>query len=611
MLKPQPRPAARALSVSQLFERQAARTPDAVAVEGRGRRFSYRDLDAGANRVAHALRREGLGREDLVGVALRRSPELVCALLGIWKAGCAYVPLDPAYPVERLSFMIRDSGIALLLSDGSVDGAGTRTLRAGEGWIETLPDGGDMPAPCPAAADLAYVMYTSGSTGRPKGAMITHAGLANYLCWAVDAYGLEPGGSVPVHSPLSFDLTVTSLYAPLLAGAGIELLDEGEGVDALIAALRARPRSMVKLTPSHLELLNQELGPGELAGLTNVLVIGGEQLAAEQIAPWRRQAPATRLFNEYGPTETVVGCCVHEVGPDDPRQGPIAIGKPVANMRMHVVDNSLRPLPVGVAGELCIGGVGVARGYLNRPDLTGQRFIPDPFSQRPDARLYRSGDTVRWNGVVFEYLGRTDDQVKIRGHRVEPGEVEAALGSHPKVRSCAVLACEGGAGAELVGFAVPRQGESPTPPALLEFLRGRLPAWLVPVRCLVIDALPLTPNGKVDRGALRAMAAAGPAPGAAVPARNAGEVLVLDAFRAVFGREDIGVFDDFFDIGGRSLMAVRLMAALRAATGLELPLRSLYEHATPARLAEAIEALRWSGIGVAGADATGRTQASF
>lgn len=612
--------------VHRLFERQAAKTPDAVAVVGDGRRLTYRQVNERANQLARHLRRQHPFPEELVGVALARTPLMVVALLGVWKAGCAYVPLDPAYPADRLAFMTRDAGLRLLLSDetsrGPFDGIGTGIRMLGldsgspfEG--EPVDDLGFG-----KAGDLAYVMYTSGSTGQPKGVMIAHRGLVNYLCWAIDAYRIEAGGSVPVHSSLSFDLTVTSLYAPLLAGAQIELLREEENAQALLAALRARRRALVKITPAHLELLGHELRPEEMADAADVFVIGGENLMAERLAVWRENAPATRLINEYGPTEATVGCCIHEVDAGDAGHGSVPIGRPIAAMRLHVLDSLLRAVPPGTPGELYIGGPGVALGYLNRPELTRERFLPDPFSGEAGVRLYRTGDLARYRADgILEYLGRLDEQVKIRGYRIELGEVEHALAGHPDIRACAALAHEAAGGSELVAFAVARPGVALSGEMLAEFMRLRLPAYAVPSRWMLLDAMPLNPNGKVDKAALKAMAdtilASPSEPAVAVPApRTATEAMVAKVFREIFQR-DVGMFENFFDIGGHSMTAVRLMAALRAAAGINLPLRNLYERPTIAGLAELLEALLWSRDARGGATAppgeadAARTQISF
>ncbi len=454
--------------VHSLFERQAARTPDAVAVAHEQRAITYRELDERANRLAHHLRARGVGPDVLVGVCLERCIDLVVALLGTWKAGGAYVPLDPAYPKDRLAFMAEDAGVRVLLTQekwrGRFDSQDGKLVHLDSAWPLVARESAQPPAATGDPSSLAYVMYTSGSTGRPKGAMIEHRGLANYLLWAIQEYGVREGESVPVHSSISFDLTVTSLYPALLAGGTIELLPDDVAAQSLLDALRRQKgRGLVKITPAHLDLLSQQLRPEEAAGLARVFVIGGENLTAESLRFWRTYAPDTRLINEYGPTETVVGCCIHEVQPGDPDHGSVPIGKAIANMRMHVLNEDLQPIAPGLVGEIYIGGVGVARGYLNRAELSAQRFIADPFSDEPGARLYRTGDLARARpDGVLEYLGRIDDQVKVRGYRIELGEIEQALAAHPDVQACAVIAREAAAGErQLAGYVVARSGASP------------------------------------------------------------------------------------------------------------------------------------------------------
>ena len=567
-------------AVHHWFEQQAARTPDLPALLFREGILSYRQLNERANQVAHALMRRGIGPETLVGVCLRRSPELIAALLGVWKAGAAYVPLDPDYPAERLSFMVSDSRMRLLISDAA-SGFSVETLKlkdiAGEGT-------GDPGVPV-KPENLAYVMYTSGSTGKPKGAMIEHGGLSNYVRWAIEAYGVREGDAVPMHSSISFDLTVTSLYPPLAVGARVELLPEDQGAQSLCDALRERGGyALVKITPAHLEILSSQLAPREAAGRTRVFVIGGENLSAESLAFWRDHAPATRLVNEYGPTETVVGCSVYEVKPDDPRNGPVPIGSAIANTALHVID-----------GELYVGGAGVGRGYLNRPELSAERFVPDRFSGRPGARLYRTGDLARWRADgVLEYLGRTDHQVKIRGYRIELGEIEAALAGHPEVQSCAVIAREDEPGhRQLVGYAVPRAGQAPVAAALEEFLRQRLPEHMVPEHFVLLPRFPLTPNGKIDRKALpepqRACAAE---EGLAAPATPT-ERAVAEIWAGLLNMEKIGVDQDLFDLGAHSLMAVRAVAQIRERFLVDVQLRNLFERPTVAGLAELIDGMSW------------------
>ncbi len=586
---------ARAPCVHHLFEQQVARTPDAVAVVFEDRRLSYRELDARANQVAHFLRASGAGPESLVGVCLERRPELVIALLGVWKAGAAYVPLDPAYPRDRLAFMVEDAGIRALLTERKCHAlfasASLHAVCLDDEWASTFAgEPTESPDASADPASLAYVMYTSGSTGKPKGAMILHGGLVNYLTWAIEAYGVHAGGSVPVHSSIAFDLTVTSLYPALLAGAHVELLTEQAGAQHLLAALRRTPRSVVKITPAHLDVLTQQLRPDELAGLTNVFVIGGENLPAESLTAWREHAPATRLINEYGPTETVVGCCIHEVIEGDPYGGPVPIGLPIARTELYVLDEQRKRVATGVMGELYIGGAGVARGYLNRPDLTRERFLDDPFSGRPGARLYKTGDLARQReDGVFEFFGRVDDQVKVRGYRIELGEIEAAIAGHPAVQSCAVLAREDTPGNKrLVGYVVARTGASETPTSadLQAFVAKNLPEYMVPAHVIFLPSLPLTVNGKVDRKSLPAPSEASATSGHDVKApRTDTERKIAAIWCKLLKVEAVGVDVDFFDLGGHSLLAIKALAQMRDVLGVDLPPQTLFEHSTVEALA--------------------------
>ena len=584
--------------VHQLFEQQVERSPDAVVFKDR--RLTYRELNQRANQVAHFLRKQGVGPDTLVGVSLERTPELVVGLLGVWKAGGAYVPLDTAYPQERLSFMVQDAGIRMLLTeekckhlfpschDKAVCLDSDWSVMARESTQNPIAGAGALPS------NLAYVMYTSGSTGQPKGAMIVHSGLVNYLWWAIKAYGVEAGGSVPVHTSVSFDLTVTSLYPALLAGGQAELIPEDVAAQNLLAALRrGKNRNLVKITPAHLDLLGQQLDPREVAGMTKMFVIGGENLVAESLQLWREFAPDTHLVNEYGPTETVVGCCVHEVRPDDPRNGSMPIGRPIANTELYVLDSEMQPVGVGVMGELYIGGAGVARGYHNRPELTRERFLPDPFSGRPEARLYKTGDLARYRtDGILEYLGRVDNQVKVRGYRIELGEIEAVLAGHPTVQSCAVLAREDTPGnKQLVGYVVPRPGQSPAIEDLQDFVKLRLPEYMAPGQFVFLEAFPLTNNGKVDRKALPAPMAVTSAAGdqaASTPTEHA----LTRIWQRVLQRDHVGTRDDFFDVGGHSLLVLSMMSEIKQTLGVDLPLASVLQNTTIETLAVAIDGLR-------------------
>jgi amino acid adenylation domain-containing protein len=587
--------------VHQLFEEQADLHPDAIAVVGGAKCLTYGELNERANQVAHFLRKQGIGPDVLVGVCLERTPEMVVALLGVLKSGGAYVPLDPSYPEERLSFMVDDAAVRVLLTEDRCrrlfPAQGEKLVCLDADWPLIAGENSSNPDTGVTPENLAYVMYTSGSTGKPKGAMILHRGLVNYLCWAIRHYGVQPGGTVPVHSSISFDLTVTSLYPALLSGGQVELLPEDIGAQNLLAALRRKKdRNLVKITPAHLEALSLQLSPEEVAGMTRVFVIGGENLPAESLRLWRNSAPATRLINEYGPTETVVGCCVHEVKPEDPQNGSVPIGRPIANTQLYILDENLDPVPLGEMGELYIGGTGVARGYLNRPDLTRERFLPDPFLDQNGvsaerARMYRTGDLARYreDGVI-EYLGRIDNQVKIRGYRIELGEIEAVLAGSPQVQSCAVLAREDTPGEkQLVGYLVSPDGSRPATEELQGYLKDKLPEYMIPSKFVHLALFPLTHNGKIDRKALPAPANEEATSDAhSAPPRNATEEALTAIWKDMFKIESVGIHDDFFDLGGHSLMAIRLMSRIRTGLGADLPVLALFENPTIAGLAESI-----------------------
>jgi amino acid adenylation domain-containing protein len=584
----------------ELFEQQVVRDPGAVAIIFGERQLSYHELNERANKVAHYLRRLGVGPDVLVGVCLERSPEMVVALLAVWKAGGAYVPLDPAYPPERLTFMIDDAQTLVLLTEEKCrrlfsSWPGGKTIYVDSDWPRLGQGIGENPAPIARPSNLAYVMYTSGSTGKPKGAMIQHSGLVNYLWWAIRTYRVEAGRSVPVHTSVSFDLTVTSLYTPLLAGGTVELLPEGIGAQNLLAALlRAGDRSLVKITPAHLQLLSQQLTPEQATGMSRVLVIGGENLLAENLRLWRDLSPETRLINEYGPTETVVGCSIHEVQPANPHLGTISIGRPIANTQLYVLDSTMQPVLPGVMGELYIGGAGVALGYLNRPELTAERFVSDPFSGTAGARLFRTGDLAyyRSNGML-ECLGRADDQVKIRGYRIELGEIEAVLAGQPKVRSCVVLAREDVPGPkQLVGYVVPRDdSDIPSTTDLGAFLKKELPEYMVPTKFVYLEALPLTPNGKIDRKALPPPSRETSNGGAGGAPRTETENAIAAIWSELLRADGIGIHDDFFDLGGDSMTAVGLLAQLHKVFGVDVELASLFDRPTIAGVAAFIDLL--------------------
>ncbi|MEU0677204.1 amino acid adenylation domain-containing protein [Streptomyces sp. NPDC006172] len=583
---------------SPLHERvgeQAARTPDLVAVDDGRRRLDYAGLWDLSGRVAGRLAALGAGPGTAVAVSVERSVLLPVALLGVLRSGARYVPVDPGYPAERIGHMLSDSGARLLIaSDGP---AGTPPV-SGPVRVLDVADLVDDRTAAPEAAsvpvhaeDLAYVLYTSGSTGRPKGVMVPHRALANFTHDMVRRLGTGPGDIVAAVTTASFDIAVLELLVPLTCGARVRVVDRETARDGRLLAkeLDSAGVTVVQATPATWHQL-MEAGwesPGVRA------LCGGEALPTALAARMRSALGA--VWNVYGPTETTVWSTAHRLSPEDP-DGPAPIGAALANTRLYVLDERLRPLPVGVFGELYIGGDGVARGYHGRPALTAERFVADPFDE--GGRLYRTGDLVRrLPDGGLEYRGRADGQVKVRGHRIELGEIEAALARRPEVAAAAAAVHGSGVDAVLVGYVVWRDGDG-DPAALRNFLREELPAPMVPGVLTALERLPLTPNGKLDRRALPA-----PAPGAdrtgdapRVAPRDAAELRMARLWEAVLGTGPVGVGDDFFALGGHSLKAFELMTAVRAEFGVELPLNLIFRRPTVELLCEALpEAVAASG----------------
>ncbi|MEW5926734.1 MAG: amino acid adenylation domain-containing protein [Gemmatimonadota bacterium] len=584
--------------IHQLFEEQAERTPDARAVLFQDRSLTYRELDGRAGRLARRLRRLGVGPEVRVGLCLERGPELMVAILGVLKAGGAYVPVDPAHPAERIGYVLEDSAVAVLLTQEKLSGrlpvpAGVAVMELDAAWADDA-DGGEPPASGVTSENLAYVIYTSGSTGRPKGVAMHHRGVCNYIHWGIRAYGADRGNGAPVFSSMAVDLTITNLL-PLFAGLPVRLLPEENAMEALAETLRAEPGfGLIKITPVHLSLLNPLLTPEQARGAAHTLVVGADFLNAEPTVFWQDNAPGVRLMNEYGPTETVVGCSAYTLPGGVHRAGPVPVGGPIQNLTFFVLDAHLQPVPVGLPGELYIGGAGVARGYLGRPGLSAEKFVPDPFAGG-GARMYRTGDRARWlpdgNLVI---MGRTDNQVKIRGYRVELGEVEAALRSHQAVSACLATMREDRPGdRQLVAYVV---GDADAG-TLREHLRRSLPEHMVPGAFVRLKSLPETPTGKLDLRALPAPEHR-PAEERYAAPRTPVEELLAEIWAEVLGVERVGVQDTFFELGGHSLLATRVVSRVRGVFSVELPMRALLESPTVAGLAERVEALRLAGAPV-------------
>ncbi|AUX48181.1 peptide synthetase [Sorangium cellulosum] len=580
--------------VHELFEAQAERTPEATAVLFGERRLSYRELNARANRVAHALRRRGVGPDVLVAVAAERSVELVVGLLGILKAGGAYVPIDPEYPADRIAFMLSDAAASVLLSQWPVasrlpaHGAEVLCLDADRAKIDREP--ATNPAVAVSADNLAYTIYTSGSTGRPKGAGNSHRGLLNRLQWMQERYGLTPEDRVLQKTPFSFDVSVWEFFWPLMTGAGLVVSRPGDHRDGerLVELITRHDVTTLHFVPPMLQAFLETPGVASCRSVRRILC-SGEALPAELTRRCFERLAHAELHNLYGPTEASIDVSSWACQRGD-NSASVPIGHPIANTQLYLLDRHGQPVPAGVAGELYIGGIGLARGYHRRPDLTAERFVPDPFGSAPGGRLYRTGDLARHrpDGAI-EFLGRLDHQVKIRGLRIELGEIEARLLQHPGVGEAVVLARdEAHGGKRLVAYVAGKGGAALEPGALRDWLAQALPAYMVPAPILVLERLPLSPNGKVDRRALPAPEQVEAPARATTPPRTDLERAIAAIWRDVLSVPQVGVHDNFFDLGGHSLLLAKVHGRLREELDRALPMLVLFQHPTIASLAGAL-----------------------
>ncbi len=576
-------------TVVELFQEQARRHPDAVAWSGDEWTLTYAELADRSNRLARHLRRLGLGPEDLVGIYLERTAEVPVALLGVLKSGAGYLPLDLAHPADRRAFMLEDAGSPLVLTQERLVAELPETVRTvflDTRWDEIARESGEELPAVASPEHRAYVIYTSGSTGRPKGVEIPHRALLNFLHAMRRLYPVGPGSVMPAITTIAFDLSVPELYLPMTGGGTTPLLTRETAADGLqlARALDATGATVLQATPATYRQLLETGWPGK----RDLLMLCGAEALSRDLAD-RLLPIGAGFWNFYGPTETTVWSTAWRVE----SEGPISIGRPIANTRVYLLDRGFAPVPLGAIGELCIGGSGMARGYFRRPELTADRFIPDPLSGEPGARLYRTGDLARWlAGGLLEYLGRLDHQVKLRGFRIELGEIEAALRAHPMVSEAVVLLREDRAGdPRLTAYLglVPG-GEAPDSADLRRFLRESLPDYMVPGAFVALPALPRNANGKVDR---KALAQIRPEPGsgpASDTERVAPRTLVEERLAAIWTQvlevEEVGVFDDFFDRGGHSLLATQLVMRLRDAFGQELPVRTIFQAPTIAAQAE-------------------------
>ncbi|HEY1388132.1 MAG TPA: amino acid adenylation domain-containing protein, partial [Ktedonobacterales bacterium] len=591
-------------SVHELFEEQTALRPEAVAIRDEGREITYTELNADANRLAQLLRKYDVGPDVTVGICLERSREFVIAVLAVLKAGGAYVPLDPSHPPARLGFMLDDSHAVVVLTRHSLqeklapwlDGSGTEIvcLDDEQTQLSSMP-GANLP--CTTTGEsLAYVIYTSGSTGEPKGVAVTHRNILR-LAMNTDYVQLGPDDVMAHLSNCSFDAATFEIWGALLAGACLVVIPREVALspEALCALLRGERISAIFLTTA---LFNQVVAavPDAFHTVSHVL-FGGEAVDPRSVRLALEHGPPQRLLHVYGPTETTTFATWHLVTEVAPSATTIPIGRPIANTTVYVLDRHHQPVPIGVPGELYVGGDGIARGYLNRPELTAERFVDDPFSLKPPARLYRTGDQVRQlpEGSI-EFLGRLDEQVKIRGFRIEPSEIEAVLTQHSAVAQAFVLVREdgiaGNTGKKIVAYVVPKQGMSLSPQTLRQEMIQRLPDYMIPSAFVALDRFPMTPNGKVDRTALPVPDWTESRTEAFVAARTATEEVLTRLWTDLLERGPISIHDDFFALGGHSLLASRVVVGVAESLSVTLPVRTVFEAPTIALLAEQIEQVR-------------------
>jgi amino acid adenylation domain-containing protein len=596
--------------VHQFFEEQVERASNAVAVVFGDQQLTYRELNERAHRLADELRALGVGPGVPVGLCVQRSLEMLAGLLGILKAGGCYVPLDPTYPEPRLAFMLKDSQASALVIQERLQhrfkfqlpGVKLLCLDAPRFTSPTVahPAVPTHAAGPPRPDNLAYVLYTSGSTGQPKGVMVTHRNVANFFAGMDRVLGSEPGVWLAVTS-ISFDISVLELFWTLARGFKVVIQPDdyailaGRNGDETFGQGRSVPEQIVRHGITHMQCTPSLAGalvlaPASLEAMRrlNMLLLGGEALPVS-LAKSLREILSGRLLNMYGPTETTVWSTTHRV---TEATGPISIGRPIVNTEIYVLDRHLQPVPVGVTGELFIGGAGVARGYLGRPELTREKFIPHPFRSERTACLYRTGDLARYRSDgTLDFLGRGDHQVKIRGHRIEMGEIEAALLRHPSVREAVVVArTDSPGGPRLFAYLSATTEPAPGTRELRQALQSQLPDYMVPSAFVWLTSLPLTPNGKIDRRALPEPNEASVRPKkSSAPPRTKIERAIAEVWQEMLGLEQVGRHDNFFDLGGHSLLVVQTQARLREALGVELPVVRLFQSATISALAAFLE----------------------
>lgn len=588
--------------IHELFEDQVRLTPKAVAVEGEEGLLAYRELNERANQLARFLRKRGVQPNTFVGISVERSLEAIVGIYGILKAGGAYVPLDPVYPRERLSYMLQTAKIGVLLTQerlvplfSDVPGVDIIRLDADRPSF-AKEDGGDLERAA-TPEDLIYLIFTSGSTGRPKGAAVYHRGFTNLLLWFVTEFGITAADRNLLVSSLSFDLTQKNLYAPLIRGGRLHLAPNGPyDAQQLSRLVRDHGITLINCTPSAFYPLVEPPAEEAFKRLASLRVafLGGEPISIPRLRPWMMH-PSCRaeVANTYGPTECTDICGSYRLTRDNlDRYDFVPLGRPVHNVQLAIVDQEFRLCPVGEPGELCVAGAGIGAGYINDKEMTAARFVPNPFPVISGKTIYRTGDQARWlSDGVIEFLGRLDHQVKIRGFRIELHEIESVLNAHPGVRE-AVVVVKGDAGSEdarLVCYVMQREGAAVKVEAIRRHLSERLPEYMVPAAFYMLPRFPLSPNGKVDRRALqsapeRVAASTGKLPSAGLPG-NALERKIRDIWMETLGLPQVGMDENFFDIGGNSIQLAKVHTRLQTMLEREFPITELFAHTTIRRLA--------------------------
>ncbi len=578
----------------QLFEQQVARTPNATAIIFEDQQLTYAELNAGANKLAHYLRGLGVGPDSLVGISIERSLELAIGVLGILKAGAAYVPLDPTFPKDRLAFMIEDTNVPVLLTSQrlakELPAHRARVVCLDSDWKEIALESNENPGAIASPDNLVYVIYTSGSTGRPKGVRSNHRGLTNILCSLQREPGITADDIVLSVTTLSFDIFSQDLLLPLITGARLVIVSSEVAADGslLRAALEKTQATVLQATPTSWRMLIE----AGWRGHDRLKIFCGAEVLTRELADQLLERSG-EIWNLYGPTESSIWTTVGKV---EWGEGPISIGRPVANTEVYLLDKDLNPAPIGVPGELHVGSIGLARGYLNRPELTAEKFIPNPFSGDPSARLYKTGDLARYRADgKLDCLGRMDDQVKIRGFRIELGEIETVLRQHPVVRQCVVIAREDTPGdRRLIAYVVPAEAGEFDAKQLRAFMQEQLPDYMLPAAMVELNELPLTPTMKVNRRALPPPRYDAQANAGYLAPRSPAEAKLAAIWAEVLRVERVGVRDNFFELGGHSLLAVRLFARIEAVFGKKVPLACLFQASTIEQLARILGEEEWT-----------------